>query len=231
MLSKISRVAAVLAILAACILFASNGKEAQTTQAQAEQREQIALPAPARTGAISLEEALSRRQSVREFSAEALSEQQLGQLLWAAQGITHGERLRTAPSAGALYPLEVYVATAKGLFHYEPQGHRIEKLAGRDLRPDLSQAALGQRSVREAAAVFLFAAEYERTARKYGPERTPRYVHLEVGHAAQNLLLQAVALGLGGVPVGAFRDADVSKALSLPTSHEPVYLLAVGHPR
>lgn len=191
----------------------------------------ISLPRPQLKGQMPMEQALSKRRSVREFKNTALTEQELSQLLWAAQGITSREGLRTAPSAGALYPLEVYVATAQGLYHYDPRQHVLEQRLASDLRPALFRAALEQEAVRDAPTVFVFAAVYERTARKYGATRSPRYVHMEVGHAAQNLLLEAVALGLGGVPVGAFDDSAVQKALGLPPEEKPVYLVPVGHPR
>lgn len=193
--------------------------------------EKIALPAPVRQGQMSVEEALRRRRSVREFSGKPLTYQQLGQLCWAAQGITQRDGRRTAPSAGALYPLELYVVTAIGFFHYEPAKHELQVLDRRDLRRDLHRAALSQDSVRDAAAVFVITGNYARTAGKYGSARSPRYVHLEAGHAAENLLLEAVALDLGAVPVGAFDDAQVQKAVSLPAGEEPLYLIPVGHPR
>ena len=193
--------------------------------------ERIALPSPARSGHMSLEAALARRRSVREFSNRPLSDQDLSQLLWAAQGITHPEGLRTAPSAGALYPLELYVAYAAGLYRYDPQRHELQRRSERDLRPALYRAALEQESVREAPAVFLITAIYGRTARKYGDTRSPRYVHMEAGHAAQNLLLQAVALGLGAVPIGAFHDAQVQKVLGLAAEEYPLYLIPAGYAR
>ncbi len=203
----------------------------KTAQALPRSGERVSLPAPARAGRVSLEEALSRRRSVREFAAKPLPEASLSQLLWAAQGITHPDGLRTAPSAGALYPLEVYVATAIGFYHYNPQRHELERRSSSDLRPALARAALEQESIRQAGSVIVFAAVVERTARKYGPARAPRYVFIEVGHAAQNVLLQATALGLGAVPVGAFHDAEVQRALSLPKDEEPVYLVPIGYPR
>jgi len=214
-------------------LAAAQQKGAAVTVSQTTTRtpEQISLPAPARTGRMTLEETLARRHSVREFDRRALSEPQLGQLLWAAQGITHGDGLRTAPSAGALYPLELYVATAAGVFHYDPGKHQLQRISEADARPELWRAALEQNQVRDASAVFVIAAVFERTARKYGPTRAPRYVHMEVGHAAQNLLLQAVALNLAAVPVGAFHDDQVQKVLALPKDHEPLYLIPVGYPR
>jgi len=191
----------------------------------------LRLPAPEQKGKMSLEEALARRGSVREFTREVLTERELSQLLWAAQGITHAEGLRTAPSAGALYPLEIYVASAGGFYHYEARPHQLARLSDRDLRAAMRRAALDQEAITQAPAVFVIAAVYERTSRKYGAARTPRYLHMEVGHAAQNLLLEAVALGLGGVPIGAFEDEALQKALALPVDQRPLYLVPVGHPR
>jgi SagB-type dehydrogenase family enzyme len=194
------------------------------------QVEEIALPAPRLKGEISLEEALAARRSVREFTEEELTLEEISQLLWAVQGITAAWGGRTAPSAGALYPLEVYVATADGLYHYVPQGHKAIVESKADLRGALWRAGLSQDAIREAPAVFVLTAVYARTAKKYG-QRAERYVKLEAGHAAQNLLLQTVGLGLGGVPIGAFYDDQVQSALSLPLDHEPLYLIPIGHPR
>jgi len=190
----------------------------------------MALPAPRRKSDVSLEEALSRRRSVREYTEEPLTWEEIGQLVWAAQGITADWGGRTALSAGALYPLEVYVATAEGVYHYLPRGHRVEMVSSSDVRQALWRPALLQDWVREAPAVFVIAAVYERTERKYG-SRAERYVKLEAGHACQNLLLQAVALDLGAVPVGAFYDDQVQAVLGLAADHEPLYLVPVGHPR
>jgi SagB-type dehydrogenase family enzyme len=177
---------------------------------------------------MSVEEAIERRRSMREFSGVALSDAELGQLLWAAQGITDRTMgLRTAPSAGALYPLELYLVTKSGVFHYEVRSHQLRQTKSTDVRQALSHAALGQESVRDAPAVFVFAGVYRRTANKYGV-RAERYVHMEAGHAAQNLLLQAVALGLVAVPIGAFRDDEVEQVLALPAMHQALYLVPVG---
>jgi len=194
------------------------------------QVEEMALPAPRLKGAMSLEETLAARRSVRQFTDEELTLEEISQLLWAAQGITADWGGRTAPSAGALYPLEVYVATADGLYHYVPQGHKAIVESRADLRHELWRAGLSQDAIREAPAVFVIAAVYARTERKYGG-RAERYVRLEAGHAAQNLLLQAVALGLGGVPIGAFYDDQVQNALALPSDYVPLYLIPIGHPR
>ncbi|MDH7487044.1 MAG: SagB/ThcOx family dehydrogenase [Anaerolineae bacterium] len=191
--------------------------------------EVITLPAPRLQSDVSLEEALLRRRSVRTYSDQPLTLAEIGQLLWAAQGITDERGLRTAPSAGALYPLELYVATDDGLYHYRPQGHQAEVRRVEGWREALCPAALSQGAVCQAPAVFVVTAVYARTAAKYG-ERAERYVRLEAGHAAQNLLLQAVALDLGAVPIGAFYDDQVQAALGLPADHQPLYLIPVGRP-
>jgi SagB-type dehydrogenase family enzyme len=166
-----------------------------------------------------------------KFNAQPLTNGELGQLLWAAQGITRERGFRTAPSAGALYPLEMYLATTDGVFHYQPHDHQLLVTSPEDAREKLYQAALEQEPVRQAPAVFIVTAVYERTATKYGEDRGPRYVHLEAGHAAQNLLLEAAALELGAVPIGAFHDEEIQRALELPADHQPLYLIPVGHPR
>lgn len=192
--------------------------------------EEMALPKPRLQGDISLEEALAQRRSVRSFTEEELTLEEISQLLWAAQGMTAAWGGRTAPSAGALYPLEVYVATANGLYHYVPQGHKVIIESQDDLRLKLWKAGLEQDVIRDAPAVFVITAIYERTAKKYGG-RAERYVKLEAGHACQNVLLQSVVLHLGAVPIGAFYDDQVQAALSLPPDHEPLYLIPVGNPQ
>jgi SagB-type dehydrogenase family enzyme len=188
------------------------------------------LPQARERGTLSLEETLTRRRSVRAFAPTPLSDETLAQLFWAAQGITDSQGHRTAPSAGALYPLELYAATERGLFHYDPKGHCVETVKAGDVRSALKEAALSQDAVGEAPAVFMIGAVYERTAGRYR-DRTERYVPLEAGHAAQNLLLQATALDLGAVPMGAFNDAAVARVLGLPKSLRPLYLIPVGVPR
>lgn len=190
----------------------------------------IGLPPPVTKGKMPLEEAVARRASVREFTSNPLDLQETSQLLWAAQGVTRSWGGRTTPSAGALYPLEIYWVTAKGLFHYLPARHQLLRVSDRNLLKDLCQAALGQACIREAPAVMVMAAVLERTSIKYG-QRTERYVAMEAGHAAQNVLLQATALGLGAVPVGAFHDERVHNVLGLPDSQRPLYLIPIGHPR
>jgi len=191
----------------------------------------LRLPVPERKGKMWLEEVLALRRSVREFTDEALTERELSQLLWSAQGITHAKGLRSAPSAGSLYPLEVYAALPGGFCRYEPRLHYLVRLSDRDLRAEMCRSAWDQEFITQAPAVFVIAAVYERMSGKYGAARTPRYVHMEAGHAAQNLLLEAVALGLGAVPVGAFVDEGLRKAFHLPSDHHPLYLIPVGHAR
>ncbi len=192
---------------------------------------QIELPKPATRGSMSLEEAISKRRSQRSFASGDLSQEQISQLLWSAQGITAnkgGFSLRSAPSAGALYPIEVYLLTRGGLFHYIPEGHKLEVLSEADLRKSLALAALGQASVSQAPADIVICAVYSRVAGKYG-QRASRYVDIEAGHVAENIHLQAVALGLGSVPVGAFNDEDLKRILSLPQEQEPLYIIPVGY--
>lgn len=206
------------------------GKLSQTPTKSRSAQETIALPAPRYTGPLSLEEALRFRRSKREFAGKELSLDQISQLLWACQGITEPTfRGRTAPSAGALYPLEVYLVSKKGVFHYKPHGHVLAQIRKGDVRSQLAVAALNQHSVASAPVSVVIAAVYARTETKYGG-RAERYVKLEAGHACQNVLLQAVALGLGAVPIGAFSDRDVQQVLSLPDDHEPLYIVPVGYP-
>jgi SagB-type dehydrogenase family enzyme len=218
-----------LLVLVAGVIACNQGPSSHRSPAQ--DSAMTPLPSPTFSSETSLEEALVRRRSVREFNAQPLTNGELGQLLWAAQGITRERGFRTAPSAGALYPLEMYLATTDGVFHYQPHDHQLLVTSPEDAREKLYQAALEQEPVRQAPAVFIVTAVYERTATKYGEDRGPRYVHLEAGHAAQNLLLEAAALELGAVPIGAFHDEEIQRALELPADHQPLYLIPVGHPR
>ncbi len=193
----------------------------------------IALPEPAYDSGISVEKALLERRSIRDYSQGALTLKQVGQLLWAAQGVTDSDGKRTAPSAGALYPLEVYAVignvegVAPGVYKYRPDSHTMVKVLDGDRRKALSQAALNQGSVSQGAIDIIITAVYERTTGKYG-ERGMRYVHMEAGHAAQNIYLQAVALKLGTVTIGAFDDDSVKRVLGLPDNEESLYIMPVG---
>ncbi len=196
---------------------------------------QLRLPEPRRDGKMSVEAALARRRSVREFKRDALTLAEVSQLLWSAQGVTAPGGKRTAPSAGATYPIELVLVAgnveglAPGIYKYRPAEHDLVKLADGDRRARLAAAALGQEFVAVAPVTIGFAAVYERTARRYGT-RAERYVHFEVGHAVENAHLQAVALDLGAVVVGAFNDEEVKRVLALAPSEQPLCLLPVGRP-
>jgi SagB-type dehydrogenase family enzyme len=195
---------------------------------------EIKLPPPVYKGNISIEEALLKRRSVRRYKNEALKLNQISQLLWAAQGTTEefGSG-RTAPSAGALYPLEVYLVSgnidslAPGIYHYIPFGHRLLRIADGDMRTSLTAAAGMQGALSRCAAVIVIAAQYKRTTKKY-EERGIRYVQLEAGHAAQNICLQAVSLNIGTVTIGSFKDSLIKQILILPADEEPLYLMPIG---
>jgi len=190
----------------------------------------ITLPPVDPKGATSLEEVLGTRESWRRFSSEPLTNDEVARIMWAAQGITRAWGGRTAPSAGALFPLEIYVVLEGGVFHYIPRNHHLLCLSGEDVREALSSAALSQAFIREAPATVVIAVVFERVTVKYGG-RGERYAMIEVGHAAQNILLQATSMGLGSVPVGAFHDERVRQVLDLPDDHRPAYLVTVGHRR
>jgi len=193
----------------------------------------ILLEKPRLKGPISLEEAILKRRSQRSYKKEPLSFFEISQILWSAQGITSPEGLRTVPSAGALYPLEIFLVVGRvenldpGVYQYDPKSHSISKIKDGDLRSELSIAALGQSWVKEAPAVLVIGGVFERTTRKYG-ERGIRYVFMEAGHAGQNVYLQATALNLGTVTVGAFDDERVKEILNLPKEVSPFYLMPIG---
>ena len=185
----------------------------------------IQLPQPSKSGGMALTEALATRRSLRTFADKPLTQAEISQLLWAAQGVTDDKGHRTAPSASAQYYLHIYLASADGFFEYVPSGHQLKKLQAQDLRAKLSV----QPSVKTAPFVLVIAGEYERAGEKYGADKGAKVVNLEAGHVAENVLLQATALGLGAVPVAGFEPKDAQKAASLPAQHMPVYLLPVGH--
>lgn len=217
--------------LAPSILRGPTGTEARAAETQ----ETLSLPDPHLKGPLSVERALFARRSVRRFSADPLALEEVAQLLWAAQGITgtSARGLRTAPSAGALYPLEVALVTgevnglAPGVYRYLSRSHALRPALKGDMRAKLAAAALDQVWIAEAACVLVLAAIYRRTTRKYGA-RGKRYVHMEVGHAGQNIYLQARTLGLGTTMVGAFRDAKVQQLLGFAEHEAPLGILPIG---
>jgi SagB-type dehydrogenase family enzyme len=179
---------------------------------------------------IILEKAIISRRSVRSFAEQELSLDQIGKLLWAAQGITDPKGYRTTPSPGALYPLELYVVAEKGFYKYIPQGHKLKLIDGQDYRSGLSKAAFSQPYVAGAAIDIVICSVYDRVTKSYG-DRGIRFAHIEAGHVGQNIHLQAVALGLGSISVGAFVDQDVQNLLPIPDDHKPVYIIPVGYPK
>jgi SagB-type dehydrogenase family enzyme len=196
----------------------------------------IRLPDPCRQGGLSVETALQRRRSVREYAPEPINLAEAGQLLWAAQGVTTDDGKRAAPSAGGTYPLETYLVAgrvagfAPGVYHYRPASHEMAAVVAGDLRPALAAISMNQDCVRNSAASIVFATVVARTAAKYGDSATA-YVDMEAGHAAQNVALQAVALDLGTVMIGAFDERALAGLLQLPAEHRPRYYVAVGRPK
>jgi len=196
----------------------------------------IQLPQPRYHSSLSVESTLEKRRSVRRYLDEPLTLGEISQLLWAAQGITHFRGFRTAPSAGALYPLELYIAVGnvtdlgEGIYKYDPREHGLSKIVEGDQRAALSRAALNQGAVKNAPAVIVFCAVYRRVTVKYG-QRGMRYVFMEVGHSAQNVCLQAVSLNLGTVTIGAFNDRQVKKITACRPDEEPLYMMPVGRSR
>ena len=199
---------------------------------------QIHLPSPSQKGSMSLEEAIAGRRSVRRFTSEPISQSQLSQILWAAQGTSDTSwRHRTVPSAGATYPLEIFVAggsnsiekMGEGIYHYDTDSHSLTRHHNQDVRLELARAALDQVFIHQAPADIVICAVYERTTLGYG-SRGERYIHIEAGHAGQNIYLQAEALGLATVATGAFNDEQVRQVLRLDKQYKPLYIMPLGKP-
>ncbi len=242
MISRDSSVSAMMFMLVAVLLFgmascapaldgSCDSLRAELDEANVELnklRAEIATVKPA-----SLEELLRQRRSIRDYADAYLTQDEVMKLLWAGQGVTAAWGGRTAPSAGALYPLELYVAVgnvedlAPGVYRYDPQQNKLSLVKKGDVRNSLALSSLGQSSVADAAIDIVIAAIYERTTVKYG-SRGERYVHIEVGHAAQNICLQATALDLGLVTIGAFEDTGVAKIMGMSGDEVPLYVIPVG---
>lgn len=207
----------------------------ESTPTGIQSREVIKLPEPVQQGETAVERALFERRSIRDYSGHSLTLPEISQLLWAAQGITHPGGYRTAPSAGALYPLEVYLLAGNvddlpdGVYRYQPHDHELLRVLREDNRQALYETALKQEAIREAAVVIVLSAVYERTTPKYG-QRGLRYVHMEIGCASQNVYLQALSLGLATVFIGAFHDDEVKNVLGMREGEEPLGLMPVGRP-
>lgn len=200
---------------------------------QAGDIELLRLPEPKLDGSMTVEEALLRRRSVREYQSGELSLAEISQLMWAAQGVTDSRGLRTSPSAGALYPLEISLIVgdisglANGVYRYRPKENALWFISESDQRASLARAAWRQDYIKDAAALLVISGVYQRTTKKYG-QRGIRYVHMEAGHAAQNVFLQATALGLATVVIGAFDDESVKKIINFSDQEQPLYLMPVG---
>jgi len=197
-------------------------------------QDNIRLPGPQKTGSTSVEKAIFGRRSIRSYRDKPLELREVAQLLWSAQGITAPRQgKRAAPSAGALYPLEVYVVADKvrglsrGVYHYLPKEHGLEMMRKEDVSQAVAQASLNQMFVADAPAILVITADYSITTQKYG-NKGKRYVHMEAGHAAENIYLQAQSLDLGTVTVGAFQENKLKEVLATPNSQAPLYLMPVG---
>lgn len=216
-------------ILMVSIMILTIGK----SECMSEENVTVKMPQPQYDSRSSVESAMLKRRSVRSYTDEPLTLSIISQLLWAAQGITHPRGFRTAPSAGALYPLEIYIVAAKvanlaaGIYKYKPRSHELLKIVKGDKRAELYQVALRQRSIKDAPVIMVFCAVYERTTGKYR-KRGIRYVLIEVGHSSQNVCLQAVSLDLGTVTIGAFKDKKVSKVIGCEENEHPLYIMPIG---
>ena len=215
-----------LIVLALCS-FVAVAQDASKTAPAASAANMSALPAPTVSGGMPLTQAMATRRSIRAFLPTPLTKAELSQILWAAQGVTGPEERRTSPSAGNQHYVRLYVAMAEGFFEYVANGNKLMKISGEDLRSKLS----AQPPFSQAPVVLLFAGDFERALAKYGPEKGPRFVSLEAGHQAQDVLLQVTAMGLGAVPVGGFDPKDVNKVASLPGQVSAVYMMPIGHPK
>jgi len=205
--------------------------------------ETVYLPLPKPVSGVDVEEAILLRRSIREYTDDPIPLEKLSMILWAAQGITDTRYLfRAAPSAGATYPLELYVVVGErgvvygdgkyleaGVYKYDHRRHVLNLVVKGDVREELARAALGQEWVRKAPVNIIICAVYERTTRVYG-QRGYRYVHMEVGHVGQNIYLMAIALRLGTVAVGAFYDDEVARVVGAESDEHPLYIMPVGVP-
>ncbi|MCK5028014.1 MAG: SagB/ThcOx family dehydrogenase [Bacteroidales bacterium] len=204
----------------------------------------IKLPEPKLKGSVSVEETMLNRRSVRDFKSDALSLEQVSQILWAAYGVTKEMNspstvrggLKTAPSAGARYPLEIYVVVGnvnglgKGIYRFLPEGHFLMKTYDQDIRKELAEAALDQEFIEQAPISLFYSAVYSRTTSKYRQRGRDRYVCMDLGHSAENVCLQVVAMGLATCPVGAFEDRMVRNVIMIPDKEEPLYIMPIGYP-
>ena len=224
------------AVLSAWVLFGA-GQAGAGSNVLTSKEVKMRLPQPSIKGQDSLEEVIRRRRTIRSFRSTSMTQEQLSQLFWAAQGITEERGYkRAAPSGGALYPIDVYAVVGAGgvegvqsaIYHYGADDHSVSLVAEGDLRQPLAKASLGQMWMAKAPVSLVITAEYRRITSKYG-ERGVRYAMIEAGHVAQNIFLQAEALGMGAGIVGAFHDHEVIQVMKIPLSHEPLLIMPVGY--
>jgi SagB-type dehydrogenase family enzyme len=219
-----------LALTAAAASGGASGDGGEVSLSAGAPGDTITLPRVPRTGDVSIEEAIWRRRSIRGYTGEMPSLESVSKLLWAAQGITDARNeFRSAPSAGATYPLELYLVTAGHMSRYIPERHCLVVERSGDFRKAVAGAALDQACIEEAPLVFVFAAVVKRTEAHYG-DRAERYVQIEVGCASENLMLEAAAVGLGSVPIGAYYDDKVNEVLGLQKGCEAYLIVPVGVP-
>jgi SagB-type dehydrogenase family enzyme len=200
---------------------------------------EISLPKPAYKGTVTVEEALRARRTHRSFVSRGLTLKQFSQILWGAYGVTakeYGYFLKTAPSAGALYPIDIYAVLggagvetlAPGVYHFRPENHSVRLIKEGDLRVQLARDSVHQMWMAESPLMLVITGEYERSSVKYG-RRGKTYTHIEAGHVGQNIFLQAEAIGLKAGIVGAFDNKRIIKTMGLPARHDPLLLMPVGY--
>ncbi len=203
----------------------------------------INLPAPRHDGGVSIEKAMLERRSVRQYSPDPITLADCSQLLWSAYGITLTLEkmpdfvrggLRTAPSAGARYPLELYLVAwnvsdlPPGIYRYESNGHKLQKIADGDFRDPLAEACLGQDWLKQAAVSIVYSAVFERNTVKYGERGRQRYVCMDLGHSGENVYLQCGSMGMGTCAIGAFTDLRLKQVIGMTKEEEPLYVMPVG---
>lgn len=227
---------ALLILFSVCSIMACNGNRPVTAIIAGDT---IKLPEPLLKGTMTVEEALHTRRSIRAYKDEALDLATASQLLWSAYGVTkinekRGLYFKTAPSAGATYPLDVYLLAGKvtgleqGLYKYIPESHTLILIMKGDFRKELTRVCYNQEMIEQAPLSIIHTAVYERLTKRYGKRGKDRYVCMDLGHSAQNVYLQATALSLGTCAIGAFNDKEFIKLFGLSPAETPLYVMPVG---
>ncbi len=222
------------------IIFSKNGNTMESEKKQVESPENINLPPPSFSGEMSVEESLKLRRSVRSYSDRSLSLEDVSQVLWSAYGVSDSEsfriKLRTAPSAGATYPLELYLMVGNveglspGIYKYHPESHSLSLHIAGDLRKEVAEACLGQKMLHEAPATIIYKVVYSRITPRYGQRGSDRYVCMDIGHSAQNVYLQTTAMGMATCAIGAFDDDKLTRIIKPQGEEEVLYLMPFGYP-